>query len=1200
MTKSVLHILIQKKARMLMPSCLLFLLSFSLLVFLPSSIKAQQYFNLTAQQVKIDSLLPTFTHSWPLGSQYADSTYEVSIVYPEFIQMSADDVRRYVKIAGGVVPPSMPVVSQQVSVSRKKAQLEVSFVPVVFRDGKYQKLVSFQLKRQAEPVSRSWRVAARARKAASDGDHTVEKSVLETGKWVKIRVPASGVYQLTDDFIRSAGFSDINKVHVYGYGGAMQPESLLASYIAATDDLWEVPQYVSGARHLFWAQGPVSWDNAERIRNPYSQYGYYFLTESDGEILTESESELTARYVSSGELSNTLFEVDDFSWYHGGRNLYDARLLTIGQARDYVIPSAGLSAQGKVTIVLTAYDATSNSSAVVSVNGEQVGTVTVPKCSEYLHGAQAKVSYALSNIAKNNTIRILQTGGGAMRLDYIIIHEDGTPSAPALQSVSIGTPHLVGAVANQNLHGHEPADMVIIIPASRKLQTQAERLKTFHEQHDGLRVHLVAADELYNEFSSGTPDANAYRRYLRMLYDRAQSDADMPRYLLLFGDAAWDNRMLSSDWKTTDPDDFLLCFESENSFSATDSYVSDDFFCMLDEGEGSDLLSSDRADVAVGRFPVRNEAQAQVMVDKVISYAENRYAGSWQNEICVMGDDGNNNLHMKDADAVARLVEQNHPAYVVKRIMWDAYERVTSSTGNSYPDVTRLIKQQMKNGALIMNYCGHGAPYSFSHEQSILLKDFEETVSSHLPLWVTASCDIMPFDGQEDNIGETAVLNSHGGAIAFIGTTRTVYSSYNRVINMAFMEQVLTDVSVGEALRLAKNSLITSGSDRTTNKLQYALMGDPALFLAAPSQRVVVDDINGASVIQGSPLTLKAGTTVTVRGHIEQGGQRQPSYSGMVTATVRDAEEEITCRLNDTSKSGAEEPFVYHDRTKVVFHGTDSVVNGQFAIRFTVPQDISYSESTGLINLYAINNSRTTTLHGTCSHFVLGGDASASHDNTGPSVYCFLNSESFTNGDKVNLTPYFVARVSDDDGINATGNGIGHDLQLVIDGQTAQTYVLNDYFSYDFGSHTSGTVGFSIPSLTVGKHKLQFRVWDTQNNSTTSEISFVVVESLEPIFFDVESTQNPATTHTSFRILHDRTGSQMDVILDVYDLSGRHLWQHAESGVPTDDTYLVDWDLTSGSGSRISTGVYLYRIRISSEGSSYASKAKKLIVISNK
>ena len=1187
MTMSVSHITLQKLVRVVLP--------LYLLTFLPFTLNAQEFFNLTAQQVKIDSMLPTFTHSWPLDDQYAENDYSVSIAYPEFIPMSADDVKRYEQITGGVVPPSMPNITQQISVSRKKARLEVSFVPVVFRDGKYQKLVSFQLKTHTQGRKATKRISPTLTR--SEG---VKKSVLATGKWAKIRVPSSGVYQLTDDLIRRAGFSNINHVHVYGYGGAMQPEKLYATYIAETDDLQEVPQCIAGGRHLFWAQGPVSWNGADRIRNPYSQYGYYFLTETDAEPLTESENELAAHYVSSGELNNTLYEVDDFAWYHAGRNLYDARLFTVGQSRDYIIPSAGLSAQGKVTVVLTAMDKATNSTATISVNGEQVGTMSIPKCTDYLHAAQTKTSYTVANIAKTNTIRIQQTGGGAMRLDYIAIHEDGTPSAPSLQSVSISTPELVGSVANQNLHGDEAADMIIIIPTSQKLQAQAERLKTFHEQHDGLRVNLVVADELYNEFSSGTPDANAYRRYLRMLYDRAQTDADMPRYLLLFGDAAWDNRMLSSDWKTTKPEDFLLCFESENSFSATDSYVCDEFFCMLDDGEGGNLLSSDRADVAVGRFPVRNEAQAKIMVDKVISYAENRYAGSWQNEICVMGDDGNQNLHMQDADAVAQQVEQQHPGYVVKRIMWDAYERVTSSTGNTYPDVTRLIKQQMKSGALIMNYCGHGAAYSFSHEQVIILKDFEEAVSTHLPLWVTASCDIMPFDGQEDNIGETAVLNSHGGAIAFVGTTRTVYSSYNRVINMAFMREVLTDVSIGEALRLAKNSLITTGADLTANKLQYALMGDPALFLAAPSQRVVVDDINGASVNEGDPLILKAGSTVTVRGHIEQGGQRQPSYQGAVTATVRDAAETITCRLNDTSKSGAEEPFVYRDRTKVVFQGTDSVSNGQFAVRFIVPQDISYSEATGLMNLYAINNSRTQTMHGTCDHFVLGGNASEKRDTVGPTVYCYLNSEVFTNGDKVNLTPYFVARISDDDGINATGNGIGHDMQLVIDGQTAQTYVLNDYFSYDFGSHTSGTVGFSIPTLTAGRHKLQFRVWDTQNNSTTTELSFVVVESLEPIFFDVESTQNPATTHTSFRIIHDRTGSQMDVILDVYDISGRHLWQHAESGVPTDDTYLIDWDLTSGSGSRISTGVYLYRVRISSEGSTSASKAKKLIVFSNK
>ena len=1163
-----------------------------MLLVISLTASAQEFFNLTAREVRIDSLLPVFTYSYPLPDGYADSLYSVSIAYPEFITMSEADVKRYESISTKPLP-ALPEVVQQVSISRKKATLELSFVPLVYREGKYQKLVSFQLKKQSRPLSRHRTAASptRSGKAATT-------SLLATGKWAKIRVPSSGVYQLTDDLLRRAGFSNAAKVHVFGYGGAMQPERLTASYIAATDDLQEVPVCTSGGRRLFWAQGPITWNGSERTRNPYSDYGYYLLTESDSEPLSLSEQELMDHYVSSGEAANTLYEIDDFAWYHGGRNLYDSRLFTIGQARDYTIGLTGASGSGTVTVVLTAYDAAKSSSATVSVNGTEVGTMNIASCSTYSRANQSKQTFNVSNLAATNTVRIQQTAGGTMRLDYIVLHAQETPTLPQLSQISTPAPELVGNVANQNLHADEPADMIIVIPASGKLLTQAQRLKTYHEEKDTLRVRILTAEQLYNEFSSGTPDANAYRRYLRMLYERAQTDADMPRYLLLFGDGAWDNRMLSSDWKGQSPNDFLLCYESENSFSATDCYVSDDFFCMLDEGEGGNLLSSDRSDVAVGRLPARSEEEAKILVDKIISYANNNYAGSWQNEICLMGDDGNENQHMQDADAVAQLVEQKHPEYVVKRIMWDAYERVNSSTGHSYPDVTRLIKQQMQSGALIMNYCGHGAAYSISHEMVMQLPDFANAVSTRLPLWVTASCDIMPYDGQEENIGETAMFNKRGGAIAFFGTTRTVYASYNRLMNLAFMGQVLEGIAIGEAVRLAKNSLITTRQDYTTNKLQYTLLGDPALRLAHPTMKAVIDDINGASVTEGEPLTLKAGTTVTLRGHIESDGSRQTDFNGAVSATIRDAEETIECRLNDRTE--AEEAFVFNDRTKVLFHGSDSVQAGAFAIRFIVPKDISYSEGQGLINLYAIDDSRSQLANGLCDHFLLGGTSDAEPDTTGPDVFCYLNSEDFTNGDKVNLTPYFYARISDDNGINATGNGIGHDIQLVIDGQTATTYVLNDYFNYDFGSYTSGTVGFSIPTLTAGRHKLQFRVWDTQNNSTTKELSFQVVESLQPVFFDVECTRNPAQTTTSFRIIHDRTGSEMDVVLDIFDISGRHIYQHAETGVPTDNTYLIDWNLTQGSGSRISTGVYLYRVRISSDGSTYASKAKKLIVFSNK
>ena len=50
-------------------------------------------------------------------------------------------------------------------------------------------------------------------------------------------------------------------------------------------------------------------------------------------------------------------------------------------------------------------------------------------------------------------------------------------------------------------------------------------------------------------------------------------------------------------------------------------------------------------------------------------------------------------------------------------------------------------------------------------------------------------------------------------------------------------------------------------------------------------------------------------------------------------------------------------------------------------------------------------------------------------------------------------------------GINAAGNGVGHDMQLIIDGDMMRTYNLNDNFRFDFGSYTKGSTYFSIPEL---------------------------------------------------------------------------------------------------------------------------------------
>lgn len=1108
--------------------------------------------------------------------------------------MAPSDLERYNKISGEPLP-EIPQPEYSIVFDRKKPILKIGVTPLAFNNDEYKILASFMLKIESTPVSKAKSAAA---KAESNGGIYAAHSILAEGKWAKISVSENGVYQLTDEVIRKAGFSDLSKVKIYGYGGNLQPEKISQSYLKETDDLKEVEQCIVEGKHLFYAKGPVSYNSkttATRTRNPYSNYGYYFITQNDDEVKTVEQSEFIASFTHTNDDYHSLYEVDNYAWYSGGRNLVESTTIANGSSKTYTIKNDTGSKDGKLYINLTAAGA---SKIQVALNDSVLGRINLTQ-GDYDKCADGNKTFTVSNLKEENAIKVTVETGGPARLDYICFTYSKPREDYTLEGKTFPTAKYIYNITNQDRHSDDFADMVIIIPTSQKLLGQAERLKSFHESNDGMRVTIVPADELYNEFSSGTPDANAYRRYLKMLYDRAGKDeANFPKYLLLFGDCVWDNRMLTSTTANLNPDDYLLCFESENSNNEVACYVDDGFYCLLDEGEGANPQSADLLDCCVGRFPVTTVTDAKVMVDKTIKYVTNENAGAWQNVLMFMGDDGNQNLHMEDANEAAEETKVTHPGYVIKKVMWDAYERVSSASGNTYPEVTNIIKAQQQAGALIMDYAGHGSAIQVSHEKALRITDFAEFTNTNLPLWITASCDIMPFDGTEATIGETAVLNSKGGAIAFFGTTRTVYANYNKRINMAFVRYVLgqTDgkpTTLGEAQRLAKNYMITSGQDKTTNKLQYSLLGDPAIALNQPKLQIVIDSINGKKIPSNDVPLLKAGSIAKIAGHVVT----NDAFNGSVTAIVRDSEEKIVCKLNDKSESGAEEAFEYTDRTKTLYSGSDNVKDGKFNITFAVSKDLNYSNASGLINVFAVSEDKKMTANGYTEAFNVGGTESLGTDSIGPSIYCYLNSPSFVNGGNVNSSPYFVAEINDEDGINATGNGIGHDLMLIVDGEMSKTYNLNDNFSYDFGSYTSGTTYYSIPTLDPGAHTLQFRAWDIFNNPSTTYLKFNVVSALEPKLTSISCTNNPASEQTTFIINHDRMGSTIDVTLDVMDMSGRLLWQHNESGVSTSGSYTIDWDLTVDNGQRLQTGVYLYRARISCEGSDYDSKAKKLIII---
>lgn len=1238
--------------------------------------RAQEFTRLDWNVLHIDSVMPYYTEVVPLPDDYAAYEYSVSVRYPELRALNATEVERLSALVTEL--PENPEVKTQVGISRKRGYLDISFIPVVFREGRYYKILSCEIS-----ISRKRKtIQTRITPVKPVTERYAASSVLSQGRWVKIRVSKDGVYMLTASDLKKMGFNDPSKVKLYGYGGHLQNEVISAD--TDYDDLTEIPLYSGKNGLLFYGRGPVSWARlstgfyAHTVNN-YSTHGYYFLTEGDSPMSFETAEEYTGAvsHTVSTFMEQVLYERDEYAWFSGGRRLFDSYDYYNGNTQTYQLATPGAVSDRAEASLRVVFTAASNTRTYVEpeVNGSAKTSFSIGTLSTYTKAALAERTYDVQGQIQGDqmSVKLTTTKGNHARLDFLELNYTrklevnesfldfrnehtastgftlsnpsgrnlsvwrlGDPLHPTVQMKgnSNGTdyyfqddfssghyvavdvdatfpkPEYVEVVANQNLHAVDSLiDMVIIVPQSGKLTAQAERLAESHRRIDGLKVLVVRADQIYNEFSSGTPDATAYRRFMKMLYDRADTPEKAPRYLLLFGDAAWDNRMLSTAWKGTKPEDYLLCYESDDSFSDIYCYVMEDYFGLLDDGEGASLWK-EKVDLGVGRFPVTTEQAARNLVDKTINYMENREAGAWKNLIVMLGDDGDNNLHMSSAEIVAEDIEKNNPEYDLRRIYWDSYPRETSATGHTYPEVRKLLLEQINDGTLIMNYTGHGSPYVLSHESVFLLNDCMTFTSTKVPLWVTAACDVMPFDTRTENIGENMILNPSAGALAFYGTTRTVYADDNEYMHRYFTHYVLgrdengLRYRLGDAVRLSKVSLLTpgdTGSDETQNKLHYALLGDPALQIGTAEYRVVLDSINGKSVSSndGTFASLSAGSLTRISGHIEdQNGARVPSFTGSVTAKVYDSDQEIVCRNN----AGASEAFKYRSREKVLFSGTDSVRNGTFSMLFPVPLDINYSDRSGRMVFYALSADRKEEANGYDERFFVGGTGTELlTDTVGPSIQVWLNDVEHPQGVKVNATPLFRASLKDESGINTTGNGIGHDLELIVDDNPATSYNLNAYYVNEFGDFQEGTVTFMIPQLSAGKHTLKFRAWDTMNNGSIVEYEIEVDPGLSPRISRLYATQNPARTTTNFVFCYDRPGETCDFTIEVMDFAGRKLWQHTAQGVSGDGIYSIPWNLTAGGGARLGTGVYLYRAVItSSDGVKSESATNKIIIIGNK
>lgn len=757
----------------------------------------------------------------------------------------------------------------------------------------------------------------------------------------------------------------------------------------------------------------------------------------------------------------------------------------------------------------------------------------------------------------------------------------------AFDVANLEKPAVVGKVENQNLIGDGPANLVIV--TSPQFRSYAEKLADLHRTRDGLSVLIVEPQQIYNEFSGGKPDVAAIRNFMKYLKEQPSTASTELKYLLLFGDGTFKNRNLPVDGPN------ILTYQSDNSTEPLSSYVSDDYYGLLDNGE---VPSTGLLDIGIGRFPAANAANAQTMVDKVYTYISSTAPGDWQNQLSFIADDEDNNIFMIDADEIATYVESTYPNYMVEKIYMDAYQQVNSPSGARYPDVTEAINRRVNKGAFIVNYTGHGNEQYLAHERVVSIADIMSWKNStKLPLFITATCEFSRYDDyHRTSAGEYILENPDGGGVALLSTTRLVYENSNKTLNQNFFENVFEKDNLGKNYRLGDLVKITKNlTGSGTNKLNFSLLGDPALMLSYPTFSVTPEKLNGKAIALTLQDTVKALSKVSIEGSINLSSTKRfvDTTSSTVTITLFDKEKQITTLANDNGT-----PFVFKTRNSMLFQGKASIKNNQFKLEFIVPKDIAYQVGKGKFYFQANVDGQIGS--GYYDQVLVGGiSTNATSDNIGPSVSLYLNDENFVDGGITNSQPKLIALLSDSSGINTTGNGIGHDITADITGTTAEKITLNDYYTANTDSYQSGRIEYPLEKLEPGDYTLNFKVWDTYNNSSTKSLAFKVVKDEKFTLDHVLNYPNPFTESTAFYFEHNRPNDILDVLIQIFTISGKLVKTIEEGNIQPGSLRVgpIMWDGKDDFGDNIGRGTYVYKVRVRTASGESTEKFEKLVIL---
>lgn len=757
----------------------------------------------------------------------------------------------------------------------------------------------------------------------------------------------------------------------------------------------------------------------------------------------------------------------------------------------------------------------------------------------------------------------------------------------------VGNQNLKGTIFNNNQGNFQDIDYLIISPSS--LISQAEKLANFHRNYSGLNVKVVRLEQIYQEFSSGKQDIGALRNFVKYVYTNASSPSQRVKYLNLFGDASFDFKDRISNNTNIVP-----IFHSIQSYTTGEvSFASDDYFGSMDANEGNEDVFNGAADIAVGRMIVSSTQQAEEMVNKVIEYHDIKSYGSWRNNYVSISDDsdrvGDSTLQTKQSN-LTDIIHTQKPFINFKKILLDSYQQETTAGGERYPQAKEDIQNAFEKGALVFNYLGHGGEDGLTGERIWDKFDGLNFYNQYrYPLFITITCEFSRFDNPlRPTAGEYTYWNPKGGAISMITTIRSISQINAEIFNDKLAEKLFAYgsnnyPSIAEALRQAKSTFNNS----STGVVFY--LGDPALMLAIPEPKVVLTKVNDIPISQ--PIdNLQALAYVKLSGEVQdEFGNLLNSYNGELAVNIFDKDYTRSTFNND----GFSPQITFNNLGETIFRGNASVVNGQFEFGFVVPKDIRIPIGNGRISFYAKRDQTLLDKTGHNTTIKVGGiNLNAVADTTPPKVRLYMNDESFVNGGITNESPFFLAFLEDEHGIN-TSSGIGHDIVAILDGDESNPYILNDYYETELDDYTKGKIRFPLRNLALGMHTITFKAWDVYNNFISADIQFIVVSGDSITLSNVLNYPNPFVSYTQFWFSHNKPFEPLDVQVQIFTITGKVVKTINQS--ITTDGFLsreIAWDGKDDFGDKIGKGVYVYKLTVKSSLTGEKSeKIEKLVIL---